>query len=341
MFNNIITLTWGVITIYNINKIILFILFLILLIPSIPARSQVLDNSQMGNGHVIAIIPITSRPRGIYGDNTNFVANQLVTQLRQMPQIQTLNVLNSLRVIKNSSASKNFTSILNSVNLSYDPDPDDVYKIAEVLNADKVILVSGGFDTQSGYLYRSPKSRLNWFNKYIIKPEYRYRVQIRMYDPVSGNIVWSKSFFKGFQARNFDISSDYMSENPQFIETFNMYCQQISVEIIKDLSKYFYQGETSTVKSKILNVPGQTGEATEGAVTKDGQLILPNNQSSPNPNTAVQPQFAPPDNPTNNTQQYITQPYPNPSHNNNIKPLKPNYEEDILNQYQNNMNKKY
>lgn len=234
-------------------------------------RSQDLDYGlTQSNKHIIAILPVRNQIKDIYANCVNNVANHLAHKIRQIKGIETLNVLNSMRKINLSDSRVHFDNISRAYQVSDFPDPDDLYKVAQILNADKIILVSGGFDTQKEMFYRSFKSHLNIFNNYPIKPEYLYTAYISMYDPVTGEMEWSQQYKKKFIFKDFSIAAADTSTNPGFAGVFDKYASEMTTLAQKELDHYFYQAEISTVSSKLLMNRGESVKATEGDKTTDG-----------------------------------------------------------------------
>jgi hypothetical protein len=267
----------------------IFIYFIILVILFIPSRgySQTLDYpDNYPKQHIIAVLPVDLEIRDIYGDSTRYAANQFADQIRKIPGIESLNVLSSIRKIYQSDARLNYKSISEAIRESTFPDPSDLYKVAQTLNADRIILVSGGFDTQKDLLYRSIGSYFNIFNNYKIKPEYKYKLYISLYDPVSGNLEWSQTYQKKFIFRDFYLAAPTMSTNPSFTGIFNKYLTKITTDTGEKLYHHFYNVETTTVQSEIITNTGITGEAKDGVMTTDGPPLI-NQTASPDKEAPV------------------------------------------------------
>jgi hypothetical protein len=232
-----------------------YILFLLLLavfwLPS-AAKAQVLDQSNdFGNRQVIAILPVRAVMADLFSDSLGLLGNQLGNKLRQNRNIETLNVLSSIRRLKNSSARDNYMQLSKDYQLSDFPDPDDLYQIAKVLNADKIILISGGFDTQRSLLRKNIKAHFNIFSKVSINPRYEYTAIFAMFDPVSGEMEWQEVFNHGFSAKNVTNVSNAFGVNPYFLKKFNEFSAKTSEEAKLSLNKYFYTQEISTVSRVI------------------------------------------------------------------------------------------
>ncbi|MEW5820970.1 MAG: hypothetical protein AB1782_12330, partial [Cyanobacteriota bacterium] len=271
--------------------IFIIIAFVVAVIISPNVQSQELDYGDVPPAtQVLAIIPIQPYTYSIYNDNLNYVSGVLANDLRQIPGIQTLNTLQSMRTLKRRENVKYFDSLKKSYNDGQFPDPDDLLKIAYLLDADKIVLVTGGFDTQEHLLHRGFKSQLNRFNKIIIKPTYIYNVYISMFDPVTGTMEWSTEYHKDFLLRDFYISAENMSSNPSFLRLFGKFTSVMSVKTRESLQEHFYQVQMSTVSTKILSAPANKVEATEGAVTTDGHF---NSKPQVSPDSIMPPEPMP------------------------------------------------
>lgn len=260
----------------NLSKIIAILVFSLLICLPLTAKAQMLEYpEQPVNNYTIAIIPIKPNTFGIYQDNLNYVSSCLVEDLNKIRGLQALNVLHTTRVLKQPYLEKHLTSIRKNYDQSQYPDPDDLAILAQALRADKIILVSGGFDVEKDIVSRGLNSKLMWFNDYIIQPRYDYNVYIRMFDPLTGNLDWQKVFFKRFAYKNFFISGENTGINPGFQRVFNRFTQEIALKSSEELQLYFYGVESSTVSVEILNSSGKKIEATDGTMTKDGHPFIP------------------------------------------------------------------
>lgn len=342
--------------------VITFIVIVNLILP-LKVKSQEIDYiNKPTNTHVIAILPVEPATKTLYSDNTTFVACQLSQQLRKIPGIETLNVLNSIRKLKQNNTEKYLSNLTQLYNISELPDPDDLYKITTTLNADKLILVYGGFDTQQLLLHRSMKSYLNIFNPSVIKPMFDYNVYILMFDPTTGSIEWQKTYNKGFLLKNFYLSTENLGGSPVFLEEFQKFTDKVSADVVINLWQYFYGTEISTVKSQILKGSMESGKAREGDLTTDGQ---PNLQQPPLPEN-VQPTAAPESQPAKEPDSKAIQQEPqnetksqadpiinessstketanelNIKDKHDLSDIKPHYEKELLQEYQKQMLKRY
>lgn len=356
---------------YTLKIFLINFVMLCLLICPKAVNSQTMDEINNGNAsYTIAILPIKNDIYGVYNDNLNFVANELTNQLRNINGIRTLNVLNSLRKLKPRQYERHLTSIKNNYNASEYPDPDDLSVIAQVLDADKIILVSGGFNTEKDMLKKS----ILTYDAIWVVPKYEYNTFVSMFDPFSGNLEWRESFHAKFPFKDALMPAINTSSNPLFYKKFRQFTDKVALNVTKNLQKYFYTTETSTVDVKIIK---QKPEATDGDLTTDGQPLSPTatllDDPSTNrpiilPETKIEEPIQTQPTPENKIEESVkTEPIPEVkekvieeenntfSHSNTIdtpykdttkssidlRDLKPNYENELLEDYQNKMKTKY
>lgn len=319
-------------------------------------HAQGIDYSQRPPGSVtIAIIPIKPSTNVIYQDTVNYVSYQLFDTLRKIPGVNPLNVSHTLKKLNNFELKPSYTRLLRDYRDSSFPDYDNLTKISTALNADKIMIVTGGFNVQSNMMTRGVKSRMNIFNRYIIKPRYDYNLYIYMFDPITGGIDWQDHFHKQFLFRKLTLDVTNTTFNPEFQQLFNVFNTKVNTEVAEGLIEYFYGYQTSDVTAKIIKNMEEKIQATDGEVTTDGQPSL-NPQTSPQPEHREQPkQFVGPIIREAATppvaESGINDPYPgsqasevsesNSSSFKTIDQLKPEYEQDLLKKYQDEMIKKY
>lgn len=315
------------------------------------------DYNSQSASYTIAILPIKNDIYGVYNDSINLLANELSNQLRNIPGVQTLNIPNSLRKLTPGNYQRHFTSIKKDFNNSEFPDPNDLSVVAQALNADKIILVSGGLNTENGML----RKQLLAYDAIWVVPKYEYTAFINMFDPITGDLEWQQTFQTKIPFKNALIPSVHISSNPLLDKDFRNFSKNISLKASESLQKYFYTTETSTVKVKLLD---KKSTATDGDLTTDGQPLssastnnyanqentnnspkeeklntTPKNESSLEQTAPIQQED---ENISTNTEAKNTvnkklknKPYLD------IKDLKPEYEQELLEEYQNKMKSKY
>lgn len=359
---------------YTLKIFLINVVMLCFLIYPNAVNSQAMDDLSSGNTqYTIAILPIKPPMYSIYNDNLNFVANELTNDLRKIKGLNTLNVLNSLRKLKPRQYERHLTSISQNYNASELPDPDDLSIIAHVLDADKIILVSGGFNVEKDML----KKKFLAYDATWVVPKYDYNVFVSMFDPLTGNLEWQQTFQTQFPFNDALLPTISMSSNPLFLKNFKQFSDEVALVVTESLQNYFYTTETSTVDVKLLK---QKPEATDGALTTDGQPLYPEATQTPPSNVdttsttipetqiekpvmeepaaepvlpepqpaAKTPQPVQPQPKTNEINTFTNNSFiniPDKSYKKynsiDLKELKPAYEQELLDNYQNKMKNKY
>lgn len=348
---------------------------------ALQANAQGIDYSERPHQSVtIAIIPIKPPNNVIYEDSVNYVAYQLFNSLGSVQGIHPLNISHTLRKLNNFELKRYYNRLIKDYRVSSFPDFYNLEKIAAALNADKIMIVTGGFNTQSNMMTRGVKSRMNVFNRYIVKPRYDYNLYIYMFDPLTATIDWQGHYHKQFLFRKITLDLTNTTLNPQFQENFNKFSVKVNTQVSKSLEEHFYGYQTSDVTAKIIKNPPQgKAQATEGAMTTDGQPFI-SPKVVPEPTEKPEPEFVGPvTKPINETEtehevshiieespqqadekeepvehSTLDTPYPGEKNNlsatteNNekvsgksIDELEPEYEKELLKKYQKHMIQKY
>lgn len=327
-----------------------FTIILVLLVCSIYSMSlpnkvigQTVDyNNTPEKSYKIAILPIKLPIQEIFNTGINYVGSRLTQSIRLIPGIEALNVISSLRALNNSKANRNFKTLEKDMNNSELPDPYDLYEIANALDANKIIIIAGSFDTQRDILKRSTFSIVNPLALYSIKPMLDFNTVIYLFDPTTGNLEWTKTYQGKFLVRDFHITTSQLAENPIYTEDFDKFTVKLSQDVNLNLQKLFYGAQNSSVTAKIVPQPSLLIKATEGDTTTDGHPFTANPIQGPQTNQFIGPITNNETLNTNNkslTTPYsaeITQPTTETDETN-----KTNNDNSLIKEYQNNILKKY
>ncbi len=149
------------------------------------------------------------------------------------------------------------------------------YKVCQLLyeklGVHKIILVSSGFSMQSMMLERPFLYRIGLIELEPVQSFYRLNVFFTMIDTQSGLIDFKKNYKQNFQAGNFEVPSNSLSDNIFSSEKIKKFSDQLAEEIFTDVCIITNQSAYTNVKSSIIT-------SREGIQTRDGHSFLTNKE---------------------------------------------------------------
>lgn len=132
--------------------------------------------------------------------------------------------------------------------------------LAQRIGASKIIMVTGGFDSQSNLL--KPKLFDSWdiFSGKDFASYYKLNISIILVDPYGEKIIAEKNFSKDIPADNFACPSQSFAENVVPLREIKKFSTKIASAVSIDFNEYL----TSIAINPILT--------KDGAMTKDGHF---------------------------------------------------------------------
>lgn len=264
-----------------------FKICLILIVLILGVQNFVMAADSSSTSPKIAVFPVDTPTNGsyysIYPGSLQLITNDFINYINTNSDIIAVDLNTAENIIANNGLYKKYKHFLGEYKTSYKIDYNFCLKLANTLNVDKIILISGGFDLQKSLLKRNFWYRINFPDAEPLIPSYRYVATFSLIDPQEGTIQWENTYNKDFMVNNFALAGQGFGENVMPIEKLKEFSKEISVKAVNSINeKTLFE-----VTTKIERVDGTSTSSQlelkppmEGTKTTDGQL-LPNTTTPP------------------------------------------------------------
>jgi hypothetical protein len=251
-------------------------------------------------------IPTAQSSYGVYPNTVNLIANDIINSLNQNYDVPDLNF--SKELIKSYRLEKDYKNFMMQYRDNRILDYEICNKIHDRLGIDKILLVSGGYDTQNMFLRRSDSYRAtevssmvfpfmrifskdmifagfpffvsslhsNFNDKDLIAPSYNLKINVAMVDATSGRLMWEKNYNSIIESSKFGNPVNSFGENYAGSEKIRDFSKKIVKKLSEDESFLDAMAEPTADYSSIQGfiVPTKypyKAVPKDGKMTRDGQ----------------------------------------------------------------------
>lgn len=220
----------------------------------------------------ILVIPVDNRSKvlsiNVYPELLQVVSSDAVDAIGNTGDLTAVNIVTIDKAIDSASLRKGYNRFLEDYKNYYIIDSLFLRKLALLTGANKILLISGGFDTQKKFMKR------NFIDEF--KPSYNLILSYTMIEAANANTLWQKYYSKDFTANNFSVPSQFMGENVIFaqkIRAFSKKTAKNAANSIANLDNPQFTGKT--VNGKLVPLDSENSYTTkDGNLTKDGHFSL-------------------------------------------------------------------
>jgi len=231
------------------------------------------------NKHKIAVFPVDILSQGstptIYPNTLSLVAGDITNYLSKDLKINTVDVTSAESLIISAGLYHDYKKLLTDYKNKYVLDYDILAHIAQAVGVNKILFISGGFDTQQMFLKRNLAYQLNLPGANSIMPSYRLNILATLVDPQSGIVLWEGTEKADLSLENFDAPSQYFAENVVQIEKIKGISTRIAPIIANNIDLQLSQCEVTEVNSNIITT--NKNLTRDGIMTRDGHSISTGN----------------------------------------------------------------
>ncbi|MFH0702461.1 MAG: hypothetical protein V2B14_02845 [bacterium] len=231
----------------------------------------------------IAVFPVNIPQKGaglnIYPDTLNLISNDIINSLNKTPNLSVLDLNSTENLIKSLGLDKDYQKLLQEYKDSYKLNYNSCALIANKIGVNKILFVSGGFDTQKLMLKRNLLYKLDIPGGAPLVPSYKLNIALTLIDPQSGIIIWENTYKKNLNMENFSIPSQYFGENIIPVEKIKNFSHKISAEVSKKLVNILKTSEhieSHITGNNFVNFIPKI-ETMDGLMTKEGHSYSTNN----------------------------------------------------------------
>lgn len=224
----------------------------------------------------IAVIPVdismTGDIQSIYTQTLGLISEDISNSLNKSGKLSSPHLKYLEDKIKNNKLEPLLNEFLQNYKNRYLVDYKSLQLIAEALEADKILLISGDFDTKQFIMKPNLAYELNVPEVSVLKPSYRIHTSATFIDPKKQIILWEKLFKKDFKVSNFDVPSISFANNIIPVNEIKKFSREISPKIVRNIFYTLPISRIQAVKSTTISTQGLTSKSKikDGVTTTDG-----------------------------------------------------------------------
>lgn len=180
-----------------------------------------------------SINPIESKLS--YPAGMSMIISEIIDSINKIPGQNAVDLQGAKEMIGGPNK-KAYLEILNSQNQNSTLSPNICYKIAHKIKSDKMILISGGLDTQTPILEESLASKLGFSNYSSRKNYYNYTIKVEVIDATTNAKLWENNYSSRIQIKEYPISLNNANKNGDLFRTINQLSRTIADSIAYKLN---------------------------------------------------------------------------------------------------------
>lgn len=231
----------------------------------------------------IAVFPVNTEMQGssydIYPNILTLISSDLVNSLNKN-YLKAYDLSSSEDLIKANKLAKTYNNFIKEYKTSYTFDYDSIALIAKKIGASKILLVSGGVDSQNDFLKSSRLSLFSIPGLQTLSPSHRVTIMLSLIVTQSGLIEWEKTYNGKIRVSSNGVPSPNLDENLVSVEDIKKFSRNLgnkaSKQITKVITNQNLSVESSIIPAKIEEKKEEAVSKTDskdGNMTKDGPSI--------------------------------------------------------------------
>lgn len=231
------------------------------------------------NSLKVAVFPVDLSSQGsnvsIYPVTIGMISNDLANSLTMKYNIPVISSSIAQNKIKAAGLTPTYRKMIENFQSTYTIDYNSCQLIAKKLGANRILLVSGGYDIQNMLLEPDRITSLSIPGLQTIRPSYVMHIMLTLIDPQSGTVIWENTYKKNIVNATFPNPSVYFGDNVAQTEKVKEFSYEISQKASVTLANILLESGFTEVKSEIISTsPDQNNEnkLKDGITTMDGHF---------------------------------------------------------------------
>lgn len=259
-------------------------------------------------------IPTIQTSLGVYPNALDMVANDIINYLNKNSSYEVPDLNTARALIKSYGLQKDYKNFLMNYRDNMVLDYETCNRIRETLGIEKLLLVSGGFDTQNLFLDDSGSQKWSQISSTVlpfarifskdlvfaglpyigsniynsvkdtppVNPSYMFKVHVALIDTNSGLAEWEKTYNKKIEVSNFGSPLNSFGQNLVASDKIKKFSEKMSKKVSEELSKLDENTEYTSVKGTIVPASSLTNTKAvprDGKMTRDGHPSSVNNSN--------------------------------------------------------------
>ncbi|MEI8377221.1 MAG: hypothetical protein WCF95_01660 [bacterium] len=209
-----------------------------------------------------------------YSASLNIIANDIINLTNEGSSLRAIPLDDLNYKIKQNRLEPEIKKVIYTMKSKGIIDYRTLATICNILGTDKVLLVSGDFNTFKFVIQPHPINSLDLTPPQILQPAYSINTLISLVDPYKQSVMWRKNFTKKFTTT---IPQTDFEHNAVTISEINRFSTNISKRVVENVNLILTPtGAITSVNSTVIKT--NNIQHKEGATTKDGHSFSTNNK---------------------------------------------------------------
>jgi len=233
------------------------------------------------NTDKVAVFPVNS---AVYGGNISIypvaigmIANDIANSLTTRHNINTIDGYSSQKLIKSAGLTSIYRKITENFQNTYTIDYNSCQIIADKIGANKLLLVSGGYDIQNMILEPEKLTFLSISGLQTVKPSYTLYIMLTLIDPQSGTVIWENTYKKSITSATTPAPSIYFGDNVFQTDKIKNFSYELSQKASSTIAGIILHSGYTQVNGNIISTTGQNiNKPKDGITTMDGHFYSTN-----------------------------------------------------------------
>lgn len=209
-----------------------------------------------------------------YSASLNIIADDIVNLMNESSSLSAIPLDDLSYKIKQNRLEPEIKKIIYALKSKGIIDYRTLATICNILGTDKVILISGDFNTFKFLIEPHPIGSLDIIPPQILKPAYSINTLISLVDPYKHSVLWRKNFTKKFTPT---LTQPDFEHNTVTINEISRFSTHVSKKVVENVSLVLIGPAVITsVHSSVIQT--NNIQPKEGVMTTDGHSFSTNNK---------------------------------------------------------------
>ena len=246
-------------------------------IPSGSVKYQEFDSGRISQNKILVLAlddNFSNTYISSYSASLNVIANDIINLTNESPSLRAMPLDDLYYKIKQNRLEPEIKKVIYTMKAKGIIDYRTLATICNILGTDKVLLISGDFNTFKFMIQPHPINSLDIKPPAIIQPAYSINTFISLVDPYKQSVLWKKNFTKKFTST---IPQPDFEHNTVTIGEINRFSNNVSKRVVENVSLVLIQPQVITsVKSTVIKT--NSIQPKEGVMTTEGHSFSTNNK---------------------------------------------------------------
>ncbi|MDD3593098.1 MAG: hypothetical protein PHX18_00550 [Candidatus Gastranaerophilales bacterium] len=180
-------------------------------------------------------MPAGGSSYSLYPASVNMFSSDLVNSLNAKQGLKAMDIYTSRQILKLNNLESKYQKMASEYKNNYVIDYKILDEIASSLDVDYVVLVNGGFDTQSSFLKPNIVHKLQWIWAPMATPSAKFELMTTVVDVQNRSYIYEKSLGKDFNINTFQQPAQEFGENIVPVAQIKKYTRPTAQKIASEI----------------------------------------------------------------------------------------------------------